>query len=30
MAEVAIPKILFDDILRLVAELRPLPVTSTA
>jgi hypothetical protein len=29
MAEVAIPKILFDDILRLVAELRPLPVTST-
>jgi Transposase DDE domain group 1 len=30
MAEVAIPKILFDDILRLIAELRPLRVTSTA
>src|SRR6266550_3526058 len=30
MAEVAIPKNLFADILRLVAELRPPPVTSTA
>jgi hypothetical protein len=30
MAEVAIPKILFADILRLIAELRPPPVTSTA
>jgi hypothetical protein len=29
MAEVAIPKNLFNDILRLVAELRPPPVTST-
>jgi hypothetical protein len=29
MAEVAIPKILFADILRLIAELRPPPVTST-
>ncbi len=30
MAEVAIPKILFADILRLIAEMRPPPVTSTA
>ena len=30
MAEVAIPRNLFADILRLIAELRPLPVTSTA
>jgi hypothetical protein len=30
MAEVAIPKILFADILQLIAELRALPVTSTA
>jgi hypothetical protein len=30
MAEVAIPRNLFTDILRLVAELRPLPVISTA
>ncbi len=30
MAEVAIPKNLFADILRLIAELRPPPVTSTA
>jgi len=30
MAEVAIPKNLFADILRLIAELRPLSVTSTA
>jgi len=30
MAEVAIPRNLFDDILRLIAELRPPPVTSTA
>jgi hypothetical protein len=30
MAEVAIPRILFADILRLVSELRPPPVTSTA
>jgi hypothetical protein len=30
MAEVAIPRTLFDDILRLIAELRPPPVTSTA
>ena len=30
MAEVAIPRNLFTDILRLVAELRPPPVTSTA
>ena len=29
MAEVAIPRNLFADILRLVAELRPAPVTST-
>ncbi len=30
IAEVAIPRNLFADILRLIAELRPLPVTSTA
>jgi hypothetical protein len=30
MAEVAIPKILFAEILRLIAELRLPPVTSTA
>jgi hypothetical protein len=30
MAEVAIPKNLFDGILRLIADLRPQPVTSTA
>jgi hypothetical protein len=30
MAEVAIPPNLFADILRLIAELRPPPVTSTA
>jgi hypothetical protein len=30
MAEVAIPRSLFADILRLIAELRPPPVTSTA
>jgi hypothetical protein len=30
MAEVAIPKNLFSDILRLIAELRPPPATSTA
>jgi hypothetical protein len=30
MAEVAIPSNLFADILRLIAELRPPPVTSTA
>ena len=30
MAEVAIPRNLFADILRLIAELRPVPVTSTA
>ena len=30
MAEVAIPRNLFTDILRLVAELQPPPVTSTA
>jgi hypothetical protein len=30
MAEVAIPKNLLADILRLIAELRPPPVTSTA
>jgi hypothetical protein len=30
MAEVAIPKNLFADILRLIAELRPPPATSTA
>ena len=30
MAEVAIPRNLFTDILRLVAELRPPPITSTA
>jgi Transposase DDE domain group 1 len=30
MAELAIPKMLFADILRLIAELRPPPVTSTA
>jgi len=29
MAEVAIPRTLFADILQLIAELRPLPVTST-
>jgi hypothetical protein len=30
MAEVAIPRNVFADILRLIAELRPPPVTSTA
>jgi hypothetical protein len=30
MAEIAIPRNLFADILRLIAELRPPPVTSTA
>jgi len=30
MAEVAIPRNLFADILRLIAELRAPPVTSTA
>ena len=30
MAEVAIPRNLFADILRLIGELRPPPVTSTA
>ena len=30
MAEVAVPRHLFIDILRLIAELRPPPVTSTA
>jgi hypothetical protein len=30
MAEVAIPRNLFADVLRLIAELRPPPVTSTA
>jgi hypothetical protein len=30
MAEVAIPRSLFADIMRLIAELRPPPVTSTA
>ena len=30
MAEVAIPRNLFADILRLISELRPPPVTSTA
>ncbi len=30
MAEVAIPRNLFADILRLIAELRPPPITSTA
>jgi hypothetical protein len=30
MAEVAIPRTLFADILRLITELRPPPVTSTA
>ena len=30
MAEVAVPRTLFADILRLIAELRPPPVTSTA
>jgi len=30
MAEVAVPKHLFVDVLRLIAELRPPPVTSTA
>jgi hypothetical protein len=30
MAEVAIPRNLFADILRMIAELRPPPVTSTA
>jgi hypothetical protein len=29
MAEVAIPRHLFDDILRMIAELRPPPVVST-
>jgi hypothetical protein len=29
-AEVAIPRNLFADILRLIAELRPPPITSTA
>jgi hypothetical protein len=30
MAEVAVPRNLFADILRLIAKLRPLPFTSTA
>ena len=30
MAEVAIPRKLFADILRMIAELRPPPITSTA
>ncbi len=30
MAEVAIPRNVFADILRMIAELRPLPNTSTA
>jgi hypothetical protein len=30
MAEVAIPRLLFTDILRLIAELRPPPVTLIA
>jgi len=30
MAEVAIPRNLFADILRLIAELRPPPLTTTA
>jgi hypothetical protein len=30
MAEVAVPRHLFSDILRLIAELQPLPVTSRA
>jgi len=30
MAEVAIPRNVFADILRMIAELRPLPITSTA
>jgi hypothetical protein len=30
MAEVAVPRQLFADILRLIAELPPPPVTSTA
>jgi hypothetical protein len=30
MAEVSIPRKLFADILRMIAELRPLPITSTA
>jgi hypothetical protein len=30
MADVAIPRTLFADILRMIAELRPPPVTSTA
>jgi hypothetical protein len=30
MAEVAIPRNLFADILRIIAELRPPPVTLTA
>jgi hypothetical protein len=30
MTEVAIPRNLFADILRLIAELRPPPLTSTA
>ena len=30
MAEVAIPRSLFADVLRLIAELRPPPVVSTA
>jgi hypothetical protein len=30
MAEVAMPRNLFADVLRMICELRPLPVTSTA
>jgi hypothetical protein len=30
MAEVAIPRVLFAEVLQLIAELRPPPVTSTA
>jgi hypothetical protein len=30
MAEVAVPKTLFADILRMIAELRPPPIASTA
>jgi len=30
MAEIAIPRIIFSDVLRLIAELRPPPATSTA
>jgi hypothetical protein len=30
MAEVAIPRNVFADILRMIAELRPPPITSTA